>query len=115
MYGSALYELYEKLLLPQFGIKNLNVTWLESENVGPDETVHYFSIESVKYALIFEDHGGLGATKEFIMENVRLEGRTYEFIIPTSQSSFTPSYPIKFPVPYMYCVNVTGMFTLILI
>jgi len=113
MNGKSLYDFYENVLLPQFGIKNVDIEWVSSEDIGPDETVHYFSTESEEYALIFEDFGGLGSSEEFVKENVKLKRGGFEYVIPTSYSDFSPSYPNKFATPYQYCANVTGMFTLV--
>jgi hypothetical protein len=113
MDGKSLYDFYEKFLLPQFGIKDVRVEWADSEDVGPDEVVHYFSINSDEYALIFEDYSGLGSTEAFVKENVKLKNDSFEYINPTSHTDFAPSYPVKFPTPYQYCVNVTGTFTLV--
>ena len=112
MHGTSLYDFYEKALLPQFDIRVVDV-WHGSEDVGPGETVHYFSANGTDYALIFEDAGGLGIKEDFVKKVVRLKNDTFEYVLPTSHSDFAPSYPITFPTPYVYCVNVTGIFTLI--
>ena len=113
MHGEPLYSFYENVLLPQFGILNAPINWKRSEDVGPDETVHYFSIDADDYALIFEDYDGLGRMAAFVKENVDLKADSFEYVVPTSHSNVSPSYSIKFPTPYRYCVNVTGTFTLI--
>lgn len=113
MDGKSLYDFYEKLLLPQFGIKDMQVEWNSSEDVGPDEVVHYFSANSEDYALVFEDYDGLGRTEAFVKENVKLKSDTFEYVNPSSHTDVPPSYQIKFPTPYQYCVNVTGTFTLV--
>ncbi len=113
MEGKSLYDFYEKFLLPQFGFKDTKIEWSGSDDVGPDESVHYFSASSNVYALIFEDYAGLGSSKNWVKENVKLKNENFEYINPTSHSDQTPSYPIKFPTPYQYCVNVTGTFTLV--
>lgn len=113
MDGKSLHEFYDKVLLPQFGIKDKETKWGGSEDVGPDEVVHYFSIDSDDYALIFEDFGGLGSSEAFVKENVKLKNDSFEYVAPTSHTDYSPSYPIKFPTPYQYCVNVTGTFTLV--
>ena len=113
MQGKSLYEFYEKVLLPQFGIENVSIEWSNSDDVGPDETVHYFSTNTADYALIFEDYGGFGRDEKFVKENVKLKTDSFEYVHPTSHTDYAPSYPVKFPVPSKYCVNVTGMFTLV--
>ena len=113
MEGNSLYDFYEKFLLPQFGIKDTKIEWSNSEEVGPDENVHYFSADSEDYALIFEDYGGLGRTEAFVKENVKLKNDNFVYIAPTSDTDVSPSYTVKFPTPYQYCVNVTGTFTLV--
>lgn len=113
MNGKSLYDFYEKVLLPQFGIRDVQFEWSASEKVGPDENVHYFTTDSVDYALIFEDAGGLGSTEAFVKEKVKLKNNSFKYVNPTSNSEYAPSYPIKFSTPYQYCTNVTGMFTLI--
>ena len=57
MHGKALYELYDKFILPQFGIQD-EIIWDGSDTLGPDEEAHYFKIKSKRFALIFEDYGG---------------------------------------------------------
>lgn len=99
--------------MPQFGIKDKEINWDESEDVGPDEVVHYFSIGVDDYALIFEDFGGLGSSEAFVKEHVKLKNGSFEYVAPTSHTDNSPSYPVKFPTPYQYCVNVTGTFTLV--
>ena len=113
MNGKSLYNFYENVLLPQFGIRDTQIEWNSSEDVGPDEVVHYFSANSEDYALIFEDYDGLGRTETFVIENVKLKSDDFEYVSPTSHSDVPPSYPVKFPPPYQYCVNVTGTFTLV--
>lgn len=113
MNGKAVYKFYERVLLPQFGIKDVLIEWKGSDDVGPDEMVHYFSTSASAYALVFEDYDGLGRMESFIRENVKLRGDNFEYVLPVSYSDFSPSYPIKFPTPYQYCDNVTGMFTLV--
>lgn len=113
MQGKPLHKFYEKFLLPQFGIKDKEIKWGDSVDIGPDETVHYFSIDSEDYALIFEDYGGLGSTEDFVKENVILKNNDFEYVNPTSHTNSAPSYPVIFPTPYQYCENVTGTFTLI--
>ncbi len=51
MDGKSLHDFYERFLLPQFGIKDVQIEWAGSEEVGPDEVVHYFSQNSEDYAL----------------------------------------------------------------
>ncbi|HSH18516.1 MAG TPA: hypothetical protein VK978_03960 [Candidatus Saccharimonadales bacterium] len=113
MEGTSLYEFYAKVILPQFGMKGVDIQWLNSQDVGPDETVHYFYVEGVKYALIFEDFDGLGRDEDFVREHVDLQDLDFSYVKPTSASANTPSYSIRFPVPYKHCHNVTGTFTLI--
>jgi hypothetical protein len=113
MNGKHLYEFYEKVLLPQFGIKGVGVEWASSKEVGPDEVIHYFSVRPDNFALIFEDYGGVGSTKQWVLENVNVKNGKFEYVSPTSYTEHSPSYPIKFPTPFQYCVNVTGMFTLV--
>ena len=113
MEGKSLYDFYESFLLPQFGIKDVKVEWSDSEDVGPDESIHYFSANANDYALIFEDCGGFGCADYWVKENVKLKDGNFEYVNPTSNSNHAPSYRVKFPTPYQYCVNVTGSFTLV--
>lgn len=113
MNGKLLYEFYEKVLLPQFGLKGIELKWSSSDDVGPDESVHYFSTNTDKYALIFEDFGGLASSEQWIKEKVKIVNNKFEYINPTSHTDHRPSYPIKFPTPYEYCKNITGTFTLV--
>jgi hypothetical protein len=113
MEGKSLYDFYEKFLLPQFGIKKVQVEWARSKDIGPDETVHYFSVDNADYALIFEDAGGLGNTETFVKESLELNNSSFEYVNPISHSDIMPSYPVSFPTPYQYCANVTGVFTLV--
>lgn len=113
MDGKSLYDFYEKALLPQFGIKDQQIVWKGSSVAGPDEEVHYFAVASDEYALIFEDAGGLGSNEAFVKEVVDLPNGKFEYIKPISHSDYSLSYPITFPVPYDYCYNITGMFTLV--
>lgn len=122
MHGKSLYDFYEKFLLPQFGIGDNPIEWASSEDIGSDETVHYFSTYSSNltiypedYALIFEDYVGLGSTESFVREHVKLKNNSFEYVNPTSYSDSAPSYNVTFPTPSKYCVNVTGAFTLVLL
>jgi hypothetical protein len=113
MDGIALYELYEKFVLPQFGIKNTEITWDGSDTLGPDEEAHYFNSNGKRHSLIFEDYGGLAVVEDYIRENIDLKGKTFTYIKPESATEHSPSWIVKFDTPYQYCHNVTGAFTLI--
>lgn len=114
MNGKSLYDFYEQVVLPQFGIKNTDIIWSGSQQTGPDESVHYFSIDNTNYGLIFEDAGGLGQNDEYIRENVLEQRSSYIFIQPIAATNSAPSYDgLHLPAPYQYCENVTGSFTLI--
>lgn len=112
MQGRALYELYEKFILPQFGIKD-ETTWDGSDTLGPDEDAHYFKIKDKRFVLIFEDFGGLAVERNYIEENIDLKGKGFTYIEPISATEHSPSWIVKFETPYQYCHNVTGAFTLI--
>lgn len=113
MQGDALYEFYERFLLPQFGIKGKEIVWSHSTTLGPDEDAHYFRIENKAYVLVFEDIGGLAIERAYIEESVGLKGKRFEYVLPVSATEHTPSWILKFPTPYQYCHNITGAFTLI--
>jgi hypothetical protein len=113
MQGKRLHRPNEKFILPHFGISGPSVAWNKTEKVGPDEFVHYFSVEDSAYALIFEDAGGLGADEEFVEKAVELKDGHFEYVKPISFSDYSPSFSVKPPTPYKYRENVTGMFTLI--
>lgn len=114
MHGKPLYTFYEKAVLTQFGIKNMQITWEGSQDIGPDETVHYFSIGKQTYALMFEDYGRKGQDTAFIKEHVAIRNPNFKFVEPKAGTSNPPSYDgFHLPVPYHYCHNVTGTFTLI--
>jgi hypothetical protein len=113
MDGKALYELYEKFILPQFGIQSKEIDWDGSDTLGPDEEAHYFKINGKRHALIFEDYGGLAVEQDYIGENIDLQGKGFAYINPVSATEHSPSWLVKFDTPYQYCHNVTGAFTLI--
>jgi hypothetical protein len=116
MNGKSLYNFYEYAVLPQFGVKNTIITWNGSQQTGPDESVHYFSVNNTSYALIFEDAGGLGQNDDYIHENVLEQHSSYSFVQPIAATSSAPSYDgFHLPAPYQYCENVTGSFTLLLL
>lgn len=109
-----LHAFYERVILLQFGLQKLPVIWEQSQDIGPDESVHYFSIGKRSFALIFEDYDGKGRDPGFIQEHIVVGNRAYKFIAPTSATGSPPSYDgMHLPAPYQYCPNVTGTFTLI--
>jgi hypothetical protein len=114
MQGKSLYDFYEHAVLPQFGVAAVGISWSGSQNTGPDESVHYFSVGGSDFALIFEDYDGLGRNDAYIRENVLEHHVDYEFVNPASNSGCLPSYDgFRLPAPSKYCKNVTGNFTLI--
>lgn len=113
MDGDALYEVYEKFILPQFGLKNQTIEWEGSDTIGPDEEAHYFDADDVRYALIFEDIGGLAVDRAYFKDNIHLKGKGFSYVEPISATEHSPSWLVKFDTPYQYCHNITGAFTLI--
>ena len=114
MHDKSLYDFYECTVLPQFGLKNVAITWSGSQQTGPDEFAHYFKLNKIDYALIFEDYDGSGRDDDYIRENVLERHTDYEFVEPTSDTGSSPTYDgFHLPAPSMYCENVTGSFTLI--
>lgn len=114
MKQDSLYNFYEHAVLPQFGIQDEKITWSGSHRAGGDEFVHYFMQGVIEYALVFEDHVGLGKNEDFIREHVLDNHSGYEIVEPQSQTSDMPSYDgFRLPAPSRYCENVTGNFTLI--
>lgn len=113
MQGSALYEFYEKAVLPQFGITEAAVGWKGSQDIV-DESVHYFQIGEQSYALIFEDYDGVGRDPVFIREHVAVRSPKFSFVDPVAEATNPPSYDgFSLPAPFQYCFNVTGTFTLL--
>ena len=110
MEGKSLYDFYERVVLPQFGVEGA-VLWHRSELVGPDETAHYFSVGKQGYILIFEDYCMLGKDPLYIREHVTTE--KYRFVQPVSKTYDPPSWGFRLLAPYHYCANVTGTFTLL--
>ena len=47
MTNEALYDFYKYTVLPQFGLKDADITWAGSQQSGPDEFVHYMYCENV--------------------------------------------------------------------
>ena len=114
MRNESLYDFYRHAVLPQFGLKDVNAAWSGSQQTGPDEFAHYFKLDGTEYALIFEDYDGCGRSDEYIREQVLEHHANYEFVQPTSQTDRAPTYDgFRLPAPCMYCVNITGSFTLI--
>jgi hypothetical protein len=109
-----LHSFYKHVVLPQFGIKDNDITWQPAETLGGDESLHRFSVSERSYALIFEDCQGLGNNEEFITHNILGDKRSYKFVVPISKTSISPSYyGFRLPTPSQYCSNITGTFTLI--
>lgn len=114
MTDKTLCEFYANAVLPQFGMKDFYVTWTGSQQAGPDEFIHYFKINNIDYALIFEDYDGIGRNDDFIRENVLERHTKYEYVEPISATSQSPTYSgFRLPPPSQYCENVTGSFTLL--
>lgn len=89
------------------------IEWRGSQAIGPDEAVHYLVIDGRDYALLFEDHGGKGYDDDFVKDQVLERHVRYEIIPPHSASSDRLTYDGFQPsVPYVYCHNITGTFTL---
>ena len=51
----ALEELYEKVILPQFGIIG-NVVWEEHRTIGPDNEAHVFLHNKKRLVLVYDDY-----------------------------------------------------------
>lgn len=111
---ATLQAFYEAAVLPQFGIVRKDIQWHGRTDLGPDEMAFYFSLEGIEHILIYEDYGGLGQNDEYIRNEVLVNGRPYEFVLPTSATAHSPSYDgFNLPPPSCYCEGVTGTFTLI--
>lgn len=110
----TLHTFYTYAVLPQFGIKDCDITWQPAEVVGGDESLHRFSALDRSYALIFEDHQGVGNNEDFIREKLTGEEKPFELVEPISQTAISPSYDgFRLPAPSQYCPNITGTFTLV--
>jgi len=110
----SLHTFYAYAVLPQFGIKDCDIEWQAAEALGGDESLHRFSSEQRSYALIFEDYEGLGSNEAFIKDRLLGDKESYEFVLPISETSISPSYNgLGLPAPSQYCDNVTGTFTLV--
>jgi hypothetical protein len=104
---------YSKAVLPQFGIKTLDVVWGERRVLGPDESAWPFRIWDTQYILIYEDYQGLGNKRDYVKEKV-VGSDKFEYVEPTSKTSAPPSYNFfHLPAPYKYVRDITGTFTLV--
>lgn len=114
MKDKSLHDFYQHTVLPQFSIKSVSIVWTGCQQTGPDEFAHYFKLNTVDYALIFEDYDGLGRNDDYIREHVLEHHASYAFVNPTSDTSKFPTYDgFRLPAPSQYCENVTGNFTLL--
>lgn len=101
-------------MLPQFGLDGEQVAWGGYRRIEGDEFVHYFSRQGSDYALIFEDHDGLGRNDQFIKEHILGAYAAYEFVNPISMTGNAPTYDgFRLPTPSVYAEGVTGSFTLL--
>lgn len=104
---------YTKAVLPQFGLKGLDVVWGERKSLGPDESAWPFRIWESHYVLIYEDYDGLGRSEEFVKEHIT-GSKKFDFVSPMSKTSTAPSYGgFHLPAPYKYVRDITGTFTII--
>jgi hypothetical protein len=105
--------LYNKVVLPQFGMRGTEVVWGRRKALGPDESAWPFRIWDSHYVLVYEDYQGLGSNEQYVKDHVT-SARPFEFVLPTSKTTISPSYDgLHFPVPYQYVKDITGTFTLI--
>lgn len=112
MSEEALQEFYKYVLLPQFGLENVNIVWQQHEAIEPaDDHAHYFAIGEEQYVLLFKDYGEFSDGE--IKEVVKLPNGTFNYINPTSQTDHPPAYSFSLPAPYKYASNITGSFTLL--
>jgi hypothetical protein len=111
MKEEALHEFYKYVLLPQFGLENVDIVWKNHDEIGPDDDAHYFTIGDKQYVLIFRDYGAYSQAK--IKELIALPKDTFKYINPTSATDSPPVYHFSLPTPFKYARNVTGYFTLL--
>jgi hypothetical protein len=117
----SLCDFYTHAILPQFGIKDVEVTWYCSELLTPgDEAIFKFETSGKRYALIFLDnHSGREATDAydaFIQNNVLTKGQAHSFIPPKSRSSTdrSPAYDgFDLAGFAFYCPYITGTYILV--
>jgi hypothetical protein len=112
MSNESLEELYQFVILPQFGLpKSAKIIWKTHETIGPDDDAHYFQIDRKQYVLIFRDYDQFG--EEEIRDLIKLPTGIFEHISPTSFTNCAPAYRFSLPVPFKYAHNVTGYFALL--
>jgi len=46
---------YEKEILPFYNLSTANIKWQSHDRIGNDVFAHYLSIDTLNYALVFED------------------------------------------------------------
>jgi hypothetical protein len=110
----ALHAFYAHAVLPQFGLHRHDIAWQPAQELDGDESLHRFSTDERSFALIFEDHQGLGNNEAFIKNTALDDGASFRFIAPISETSISPSYDgFRLPAPSQHCHNATGTFTLI--
>lgn len=116
-----LEELYEKVILPQFGIAG-DIKWEEHLTIGPDNEAHVFICNKKRMALVFDDYpttdeGSLAV--EFPFCNITRmtrdsAGGSVTVDDKTPQAS-DDEYILRFGpsgLPFKYIHDVTGYFQL---
>jgi len=117
---SALEELYEKVILPQFGIVD-TISWKNHFRIGPDNHAHLFACGGARFVLVYDDYPTTDVDslkKEFsgasIMQ-VALDRSGNNVTVDESITLGRDDYILRFgpgSLPHKWVYNVTGYFQL---
>lgn len=116
----TLEELYEKVILPQFGIEG-DISWDEHLVIGPDNVAHVFVCNKKRMALVFDDYPTTDAASlnlEFpldVVARVSLDPNNGNVIVDSNMPSGSDEYILRFgpdTLPFKHVHNVTGYFQL---
>lgn len=116
----ALEELYEKVILPQFGIADA-ISWEGHFSIGPDNHTHVFACGGARFVLVYDDYPTTDAEslkEEFsggAIKRIALDRAGSNVTVDKSMAPRSEHYILRFgpgSLPSKWVYNVTGYFQL---
>lgn len=106
-----LEDFYKYAILSEFRIeKTENIVWDKHEEIGPDDSAHYFSIDNKNYVIVFRDYDVFLDVE--LKELIKTRNGKFHYM-----ETFTGEKKFHFnPLPpeqNKYIGNVTGTFVLL--
>jgi hypothetical protein len=117
---STLEELYEKVILPQFGIVGA-ISWEDHFSIGPDSHAHVFVYGQTRLVLVYDDYPTTDAkslTEDFpgsSIKRIALDDAGSDVTVEATTTLAPDDYVLRFgpgSLPFKWVYNVTGYFQL---